>query len=122
MMETTYSQIIKRLEKELNMENNLNIIDELFETRGEDFHLAITNNEEHKKLCKKIEQADNEIKKDNKHYKEFLKAFEKYEDASCDMGYLTEKLMYKFGLLDGMKIILEGTKHIDITKFLKEYK
>ena len=109
MMETTYSQIIKRLEKELNMENNLNIIDELFETRGEDYHLAITNNEEH-----------NEIKKDNKHYKEFLKAFEKYEDASCDMGYLTEKLMYKFGLLDGMKIILEGTKHIDITKFLKE--
>ena len=122
MMETIYNQIIKRLEKELNMENNENIIDELFETRGEDFHLAITKNKEHKKLCEKIEQADNEIKEDNEHYKEFLKAFEKYEDASCEMGYLTQKLMNKFGILDGMKINLEGTKHIDIAKFLKENK
>lgn len=53
MMETIYNQIIKRLEKELNMENNENIIDELFETRGEDFHLAITKIKNIKSYVKK---------------------------------------------------------------------
>ncbi len=121
-MQNFYTKIIKCLEKELNMEDKDSIIEELFETRGEDLHIAITKNKEYKKLWEKIEQTDSEIRKDTKHSKELLEAFEKYEDASCEMGYLTEKLMYKLGLQDGIKIILEGTKHIDITKYLKERK
>lgn len=31
------------------------------------------------------------------------------------MRYLIKKLMYRFLILDNMKIILEGMKHIDIT-------
>lgn len=118
-MEEIYDKIIKRLEKELKMENYENVIDELFEIRGENFHRAIMDNEEHQKLREKRKQVENEIRKNNENHKEFLKELEKFEDASSDMGYLTEKLMYKYGLLDGMNIILEGTKHINIAEFIK---
>ncbi len=33
---------------------------------------------------------------------------------------LFEKLMYKYGLYDGMKLILEGTKNINLKETSKE--
>ena len=119
-MEKNYKQLIKILEKKLNLEDDENIIEELFEGRSRIIHSVFRINTEFKNYDEKIKKVDEEIRNKFVNNWEIIQELEKYEDASWESGYLCEKLMYKHGVLDGMKLILEGTKQIDITKFLKD--
>lgn len=119
----TLEQITSKLEEELDRKGKGNFIDELFDVRAEALHIDIRGNLEYKKSTGKVKQIDNEIKmKYGNKYWEIIHLIEKYEEATTDDGVLCEKLMYKHGVLDGMKLILDGTKQIDIKRFLEENK
>ena len=119
----TIEQIMSKLEEELSRKGEENLVDEIFDERTESLHIYIKGNVKYKKSTEKIRQIDDEIKmKYGDKYREIIQLIEKYEDAVVKDGTICEKLMYKHGVLDGMKLILDGTRQIDIKKFLKDNK
>lgn len=116
------TELIGTLEKNLHISRNNNFIEDLFNDRSEKFHKAITQNKEYKEYMKKINNIDEEITEKFKNRWEIIHMIEKYTNATFECEELCEKLMYKYGVLDGLLLITQGTKQIDIEKFFKENK
>lgn len=117
MKEDFIKQIIDSLEKELHTKKSNDFIGDIFEQRVEDIYAAMMNNKKYKKHMDKVNELNIEIQ--NK-FADAWKMIEKYEEIAYDRSVVGEKLMYKYGLLDGILFILEGTKKIDITKYLSD--
>lgn len=113
-------QIIDTLKGKIQNEKNDDIIEELFDKRSENIHIAISQNKEYRKYMDKISKIDEEIEGKFDNPREVAEIIERHENIAYESSYICEKLMYKHGLVDGMLLILEGTKQIDITKFLKD--
>lgn len=114
------NKIVRGLEEELYVERNIDFIGELFEKRAETIHIAITKNEEYEEYLEGLKEINNEIREKFNNSKEIIRMIEMYENAERKGSRLYEKVMYKYGMHDGIKLILEGTKEINIKKFLKE--
>lgn len=108
MTEDFIKQILSILGKDLHIKENSNFIDTLFEERAEKFHIAITKDDKYKIDSKKIRKLQDEIFAKYDHADDIIKSMEEYEDTSGNMGRLIEKQMYKHGVYDGMRLILDG--------------
>lgn len=108
MSEDFFKQVLSILGKDLHLKENGNFIDTLFEERAEKFHIAITKDDRYKVDSKKIKKLQDEIFSKYDNADDIIKSMEQYEDASGDMGHLIEKQMYKHGVHDGMRLILDG--------------
>lgn len=108
------NKLIKTLERNLYINVKDNLIEELFYDRSEKFHEAITKNKKYKAYMKKINDIDKEIAEKFENRWEIINMIEKYTNATYEGEELCEKLMYKYGVLDGMLLIIQGTKHINI--------
>lgn len=101
-------QVLSILGKNLHIKENSNFIDTLFEERAERFHIAITKDNKYKIDSKKIRKLQDEIFEKYDNADDIIKSMEEYEDASGNMGRLIEKQMYKHGVYDGMRLIVDG--------------
>lgn len=115
-------KLMEELEKKLHISKNDDLIDVLFNDRLEKFHEAITKNQKYKAYMKKVNNIDKEISKKFENRWEIINIIEKYTNATDEGAEICEKLMYKYGVLDGMLLILQGTKHISIENFIAENK
>lgn len=110
-------QILEKLENDLHIEKNADFIGELFEDRADTIHFEITKHEEYKKYIDKINEIDEEIKGKFSNYWDIVKIIEKSRNITYKNSESCEKFMYKYGIYDGMKLLLEGTKNINLKDF-----
>jgi len=110
MKEDFINQTLDKLEKELHIKSNNDFIGDLFEERAEEFHMAIIKNSDYKKLANDISKINDKIMAKYENAWEIINEIEEYVGATYKMQDLIEKQMYKFGIYDGMKLILEGIK------------
>ena len=115
-------KIIQNLKKDLYITESDDFIGDLFEQRTEDIDSAIINNKEYAKYLKRNIEITNEMINKLGNSNEVKSLLEEYLHITSKSNDLCEKIMYKYGILDGMLLVLEGTKPIDITKFLKNNK
>lgn len=113
-------QIMSCLEENWQKENYNDIIGDLFDTRAEEIYSDIAQNKLYREYINKAVEMEEEIKRKFKNSREIMQTIEDTEGARCEREYLSRKLMYIHGIYDGMKLILDGTKRINNTKFLKE--
>lgn len=118
------NEIIERLkeilQRGLNTSKDEDLIEEIFNSRMEEFHKDIIKNKQYKEYMKTINKIDKEIKNKFNNYEDIINVIEKHNNATCELEYLCEKLMYKFGLLDGLLLITQCSKSINV--FLNEKK
>ena len=94
-------QILDKLENDLNIAPSKDFIGNLFDQRAEKIHTSISKNKEYKKQLKILHKLNDEI----------ISLIEDFKDNYIDTTSLIEKQMYKYGLYDGMKLIIEGLKN-----------
>ena len=109
-MENVYNIIIKKLSKDIGAKQNADIIGKIFEERSENIQSEIRVNEQYNIHVRKIAKISKIIKTKFKNPMEIIQLCEQYANATSDSEYEYEKLMYKYGVLDGMNIILQGIK------------
>lgn len=118
------NEIIERLkeilQRGLNTSKDEDLIEEIFNSRMEEFHKDIIKNKQYKEYMKTINKIDKEIKNKFNNYEDIINVIEKHNNATSELEYLCEKLMYKFGLLDGLLLITQCSKSIN--DFLNEKK
>ena len=116
------NEIIERLkeilQRGLNTSKDEDLIEEIFNSRMEEFHKDIIKNKQYKEYMKTINKIDKEIKNKFNNYEDIINVIEKHNNATSELEYLCEKLMYKFGLLDGLLLITQCSKSIN--DFLNE--
>lgn len=110
MKKELIEQILEKLENELHIEKNSDFIGELFDDRSDTIHSEITKHKEYKKYIDEINEIDEEIKEKFNNYWDIIKLIEKSRNVTYKNSELCEKLMYKYGIYDGMKSILEGRR------------
>ena len=108
MTEDFIKQVLSILGKDLHIKENSNFIETLFEERAEKFHIAITKDDRYKKEKLKMKTANNHIIAKYDNAMDIINSMEEYADANGEMSSLIEKQMYKHGLYDGMRLILDG--------------
>ena len=114
MYDDFIKQVLSILGKDLHIKENSNFIDTLFEERAEKFHIAITKDDKYKTDSNKIRKLQNEIFAKYDNADDIIESMEEYEDASGNMGRLIEKQMYKHGIYDGMRLIIDGLHTIKV--------
>lgn len=107
MYDDSIKQLLDSLSKNLHIKENENFIDTLFEQRAEKFHIAITKDDKYKIEIKKIRKLQNEIFAKYDNASDIINSVEEYGDIMGEMGNLIEKQMYKHGIYDGMRLILD---------------
>ena len=108
MIEEFIKQALSVLGEDLHLKENKDLIEILFRERAEKFHIAITKNNEYEKCRKNIRNVNDKIFAKYQNADDIISSIEEYEIASSEMGSLIERQMYKYGLYDGMRLILEG--------------
>ena len=111
MIEDSIEQVLNILGKDLHIKKNCNFIDTLFDERAEKFHISITKNSRYKIDNKKIKILQDKIFAKYDNADDIISLMEEYENASDNMRYLIEKQMYKHGIYDGIKFVIEGLKN-----------
>lgn len=101
-------QLLNLLGKNLNLKENQNFIDTLFNQRAENFHISITKNNEYEKCRKNIRILNDKILSKYQNADDIINSIEEYEYASSEMGSLIERQMYKYGVYDGIHLILDS--------------
>ncbi len=106
------SNILDSLERNIHIsqENIDDFIGTLFEQRAEDMHTSVTKSEKYKNQLKKVHSVNDKILSKYENAKEIIEDFEESQDVHGELGELIEKEMYKYGLYDGMKLMIEGMK------------
>jgi len=112
-MQPDYKIMLKQLKKELHAKDEGDFILELFEKRLEELQSYIMKDEEYNENSRKILKIRNEIEEKYSN-NEILNAFEKHSSLVYFSNYLYEKLMYKCGVMDGMRLVIDGLKKIDM--------
>ncbi len=108
--------ILETLEKNMNINKSEDFIGELFEQRAEDIHREITQDKKYKKQMKRVAYINENIINQYENAIDMIKVMEEYANVIDEIEDTIEKSMYKHGLYDGLKLIIEGMKKIDIKK------
>lgn len=108
MYDDSTKQLLDLLSKNLHIKENENFIDTLFEQRAEKFHTAITKDDKYKIDSVQMRELQNKIFAQYDNANDIINSMEEYEKIIVEMGSLIEKQMYKHGIYDGMRLILDG--------------
>lgn len=100
------------LKKNIHIEKESidDFIGTLFEQRAEDMHTSVTKSEKYKCQLKKVHSVNDKILSKYENAKDIIEDFEESQDVHGELGEIIEKEMYKYGLYDGMQLILKGLK------------
>ena len=104
-------QLLDKLENDLNISSCNDFIGNLFDQRAEKIHTSISKNKEYKEQLKVLHKLNDEIIAKYENGREIISLIEDFKDNYIDTTSLIEKQMYKYGLYDGMKLIIEGLKN-----------
>ena len=110
MSDKFIKQMVSKLGEDLEIKPAEDIVGELFEKRAEDIHTVVGQNSGYRKHSKKISEIEEEISKKFENPMEVMELIEKRDGITYERNCLSEKLMYKQCLLDGILLIAEGTK------------
>lgn len=110
MSDNFIKQVISKLREDLEVKPAEDFVGELFEKRAEDIHTVVGQNSGYKEHSKKITEIEKEISKKFDNPMEIIEIIERRDGITYDRICLSEKLMYKQGLLDGLVLITEGIK------------
>ena len=91
-----------------------NMILRMFEDHNCELYSSLSNSSEYKDNSNRISTIYREIEEKYKNHNEILHSFEEYSSAVYSSNYLCEKLMYKHGVMDGIKLVVEGMTKIDM--------
>lgn len=103
-----YKTIIEFIGPNLNLKENKNFIETRLNQRAENFHISITKNEEYEKCRKNIRNVNDKIFAKYQNADDIISSIGEYESTSGEMGSLIERQMYKYGIYDGIHLILDG--------------
>ena len=91
-----------------------NMILRMFDARRCKIETSIMKSKDYKKYSKEIDKVYDELsEKYNNSYK-IINSFEKYSDAIYSRECIYDKLLYKYGVMDGMKLIIDGVEKADM--------
>lgn len=105
-MEEIYKQILKKFKEELDTDKNADFIEVLFQERKDTLYQSIIQNEEYKNLLTDYNSNSKSIKTNFENGDEIVNAIEECEDNLSQMQVLSEKLMYEYGLCDGIRLMM----------------
>ena len=103
-------QLLDKLENDQNIAPSEDFIGSLFDQRAEKIHTSISKHKEYKEQLKILHNLNDEIIAKYENGREIISLIEDFKDNYIVTTSLIEKQMYKYGLYDGMKLILEGLK------------
>ena len=113
IMKHDYSNILDMLKKEFNEVQSENMILTMYDKRSLDLYSSLSTSEEYEKNSNKISKIYEMIENKYEDSKEIIKLFEEYSSAVYCSNYLSEKIMYKHGIMDGMQLIIDGLEKVD---------
>lgn len=86
----------------------------MFGDRIRDIDSAIARHKDYKKSLRKIDKFFDNILEKYKDNRQIAFTFEDYSDAVYCSVYAYEKLLYKYGVMDGIRLVIDGLKDVDI--------
>jgi len=107
MTEEFINRILDKFESDLHITKNKDFIGTLFEQRDENIYTSISKSDKYKSQLEILNNINNKIINKFEKGRDIIEAIEEYFQMRC----LIEKEMYKYGLYDGMKFIIEGMKN-----------
>lgn len=113
VMKHDYSNILNMLKKEFNEVQSENMILTMYDKRSCDLYSSLSTSEEYEKNSNKISEIYEIIENKYEDSKEIINLFEEYSNAVYCSNYLSEKIMYKHGIMDGMQLIIDGLEKVD---------
>lgn len=108
MEQDLYSAILKILEKDIKINTNENLINTLFEKRSEKFHVAVTKNDKYKVQKENLKKANEKIFNKYENAWDIISELENWQNISDEISHIIELQMYKYGVYDGIKLILDS--------------
>lgn len=85
----------------------------MYDKRSCDLYSSLSTSEEYEKNSNKISEIYEIIENKYEDSKEIINLFEEYSNAVYCSNYLSEKIMYKHGIMDGMQLIIDGLEKVD---------
>lgn len=110
-MEEIYKQILKKFKDELDIDKNADFIEVLFQERSDTLRQAITKNHEYQNVINELNNADFKIENKFDNGKEIIFAIGEHEEKMCEAQSISEKLMYQYGVVDGMRLMMSVFKN-----------
>lgn len=110
-MEEIYKQILKKFKEELDTDKNADFIEVLFQERSDTLRQAITKNHEYQNVINELNNADVKIENKFDNGKEIIFAIGEHEEKMCEAQSVSEKLMYQYGVVDGMRLMMSVLKN-----------
>lgn len=108
------------LKKDFNNFDTSDIICDLFDEKFDKIEQTLLHTPSYQTYRNQITQLENEIYKKISNDSSLIQLMEKYIEVVLDREELCNKLIYKYGIYNGMSLILTGTKKIDLNKFLAD--
>ena len=109
--------ILNYLEKDFfNLEKN-DVIGDLFDEKFDEIQQAVIDTDIYKSYREQINEIENLIYSKISNNSTLITLIEKYFEMIFEREKSVEKLIYKYGIYNGMTLILSGTEKVDITKF-----
>ena len=111
-MDNNINKLLRILRSDLTLPHNYNSIEDFFEDRYEGIIGTIFNTDKMKKYEKQQDKIIEEISLKTNNSFDIVNLIEKLEEIYNNKYSDYELLMYKYGVHDGVSIILEGKKEI----------
>lgn len=113
-------EILNNIEKDFYKKTNKYSINQLFEDRAENIYSDIAEHEVYKQYINKAIEMENKVVEKLGNSEETMQLLEDINKFRCEYEYLSRKLIYKHGVSDGMRLVIEGTEQINIKKIIME--
>lgn len=111
-MKNNCKEMLKNLKKELYPNKEKDFILKLFEKRRFEIDSQVIKNEKYKKYSKEIKEVYDRLENKYKDDLKIITSFEEYSDAIYSRESVCNKLLYKYGVMDGMRLIIDGMTEI----------
>ena len=109
-MQQNYETMLEQLKKEFNEMERENMILKMFDERRCEIESSIMRSKDYKEYSKEIDKVYDELSEEYDNSSKIINSLEKYSDAIYSRECICDKLLYKYGVMDGMRLVIDGLK------------
>ena len=117
-----FKKILDYLKQDIPLIENDDIIGTLFDEKSNSIEERIIHTKVYQEYRKEILQIECKIYDMLIDNSELLNLVEQFTKITYDRAEICDKLMYKYGFYDGMTLVIEGLKKINMNEFLDKNK
>lgn len=115
-MQKKINTLMSYLQENIPVEKYDDAIEELYNEKIRTIYDAIKDNPKNRNYTEEMNKLYKKMQQKCKGHNEIFDLLEKYIDIAIDRIELNNILMYKYGIYDGMTLIIDGTKQINKDK------